>query len=179
MVVMEGGVVETVEIPLTGRVGAGLFAIVNAADLPLVAGYRWNGVRGRHTTYARTSIRRAGKRTTVDMHRLILQGVPRIDHADGDGLNNRRSNLRPATAAENTRNSCLRCTNASGFKGVTWHGQRNKWRAQLERDGKHISLGLYFTPEDAARAYDRAALELFGEFALTNLGLGLLGAGCP
>jgi len=101
------------------------------------------------------------------LHRVIMaadDGV-KVDHRDRDGLNNRRSNLRIATLSQNNANS-FRPANRAGFRGVVAVGK--KWRAQIRRDGARVYLGLYETPEDAARTYDRAAREAHGEFATLN-----------
>ena len=150
----------------------GYEAIIDAADIHLVAGMRWHarvdrradgsikGIYAGHTHY-----RSGMTQKTVMMHQLIAGlGDVLVDHADGNGLNNRRSNLSPATVAENNRNAARRVDNTSGFKGVTWHSQRNKWRAQITAGGKQRSLGLFATPEEAAFAYAKASEQLHGEF---------------
>lgn len=101
------------------------------------------------------------------MHRVLL-GVGNeefVDHADGDGLNNRRYNIRIATPLENNRNIGPSKLNKSGFKGVSWYGQSGKWRAIISLNGKRISLGLHETKESAHAAYVEAAKKYHGEFA--------------
>lgn len=114
-------------------------------------------------------------------HRLIRPDVPTsldVDHIDGDGLNNHRSNLRPATRSQNLHNSRKHVKSASRFKGVTPDGHGyGGWRALIMVDYRRISLGTFRSEVDAARAYDAAALEYCGEFAATNASLGLLS--CP
>jgi hypothetical protein len=88
-----------------------------------------------------------------------------IDHIDGDSTNNRFSNLRLATEAENGKNKRIYCNNSSGYKGVSYHKQARKWRADIRVDQKLIHLGLFHTPELAHMAYCKAAAELHGEFA--------------
>jgi hypothetical protein len=95
----------------------------------------------------------------------------RVDHRDGDGLNCRRQNLRHVTNSLNQANK-HHVWSASKFKGVTKRATR--WRAYITVDGKFRSLGSHATAEEAARAYDKAAREAFGEFACTNEDLGLL-----
>lgn len=149
-------------VPLTN----GGFALVDAADADLVRDHNWWQIRG----YARTNV--SGKH--ILMHRLILgEGRPKhfVDHEDGDGLNNRRYNLRWATSTENMRNRRANTRGTSRFKGVYLDG--HSWRAAIVVRRKKLSLGAFTKERDAARAYDRAAREHFGEFAKTNEDLGL------
>jgi hypothetical protein len=88
-----------------------------------------------------------------------------IDHIDGDSTNNRIENLRPATQSQNVANSALSSKNTSGFKGVTYLKGSGKWKAQLMKDMKHISLGSYATKEEAYEAYKIGAKKYFGDFA--------------
>jgi len=90
----------------------------------------------------------------------------RVDHINGNGLDNRRSNLRIATSQQNNRNRKICNLNTSGFKGVRL--DRNKWRADIRIDGKRKNLGRFVNPEAAAAAYDEAARKYFGEFATLN-----------
>ena len=112
--------------------------------------------------YAYTSIR-------IPMHRMIL-GVEEneVDHRDSISLNNVRSNLRPATTAQNQWNRGKPSDNTSGFKGVSWFAPSNKWVARVQANGKRYHIGYFDDPVEAARAYDRRARELHGEFARTN-----------
>jgi len=102
------------------------------------------------------------------MHRLILNAPPdlKVDHINGNGLDNRKENLRLATTPQNVRNARLSLRNSSGFKGVK--RKRQKWQASIVFNGKTIRLGVFDAREDAARAYDIAALLLHGEFARVN-----------
>lgn len=91
-----------------------------------------------------------------------------VDHINHDKSDNRRINLRICTAHENTMNCSTPTNNTSGYKGVCWHGQHNLWRAYIRLSYRQISLGLYANKEDAARAYNRAAIEHYGEYACLN-----------
>ena len=151
----------TIAIELSSELYPGRVALVDDADLALVEKHAWSA---HHTGYAQTQIN--GKFTL--MHRLILPDIPRIDHVNGVRVDNRRSNLRPATASQNAMNRSKSPGTSSRFKGVVWKSQPGKWMAYIYVDGKQRYLG-YFTDEtDAATAYDRAAVEVFGEFAKTN-----------
>lgn len=91
-----------------------------------------------------------------------------VDHEDRNYLNNQRSNLRLATKSQNQANSNLRIDSTSGYKGVTWHVRIMRWQAKIQVRKTRIFLGYFKTPEEAARAYDKAAKRYFGEFANLN-----------
>lgn len=162
----------TLLIPLT----KGYFAIIDEADSPVISSCKWQ-VRAddKHSTaYAMTSTRRADRTlTTIAMHLVLwrLWGLPpceQLDHENRNGLDNRRLNLRPATKAENMSNVGPFRNNSSGFKGVSWCSDVEKWQADITARGSRLVLGRFETPEAAARAYDEAARRLHGEFAYQN-----------
>lgn len=110
---------------------------------------------------------------SVPLHRIIAKRMgldlsEHIDHINGNELDNRRENLRSATNAENLMNQKLCSNNTSGFKGVIWRKDRNKWQAKIMVHGKTQHLGYSNCKIEAAKAYDNAARELFGEFARLN-----------
>lgn len=139
-------------------------ALVDDSDAAMVlasgAPHWWLSSDG----YACTGQHRRG--THVWMHRLILglgRGGPDVDHINGDRLDNRRANLRPASRTQNNANARPR-GGSSRFKGVTWDRSKGKWMARVS--GTFIG---YFRDEDeAASAYDARAVEVFGPFGLTN-----------
>lgn len=143
----------------------GQSALVDAEDYPALACFNWCASFSRGKWYAKRAERGPdGRQYTIRMHRAIL-GVPpgtEVDHINGDGLDNRRENLRPATRAENIRNTKRRSRNTSGFKGV--YRLEGRWAASVARK----YLGLYDSPEEAARAYDTQARMAFGPFAALN-----------
>ena len=98
----------------------------------------------------------------------MLTDWPRVDHVDGNGLNNQRSNLRPTTQAQNLANQLKRLGVTSKFKGVCWRDRPSPWRATITVDGRQRGLGSFADEEQAARAYDAAALDLFGDRARLN-----------
>lgn len=134
---------------------------VDAVDYPLVKPYRWGALRRQHTTHIWTA--RLGDHTY--MHTL-LTGFTKTDHWDTDGTNNRRGNLRECTQQENGRNCGPKKNNKSGYKGVSFY--KGKYHADISTGEARFRLGHFMCPEDAARAYDKAAKEHFGEFAWLN-----------
>jgi len=85
-----------------------------------------------------------------------------------DRLDNRKANLRFASSAENARNSSGPRSSTSRYKGVSWYTDYGKWRAAIGHNGRFRHIGYFSSEEDAARAYDEKARELFGDFAATN-----------
>lgn len=149
-------------VPLT----KGYEAIINAADVPLVKEYNWSAcVRSRSVYAVRTDNTGLTPRKVL-LHRLLMsepQGLE-IDHRDGNGLNNRRKNLRSATHSENTYNRRVNKNNTSGLKGVYWYKRAQKWMARIGVNGNREYLGLFETPEEAHAAYCAASRKLHGEF---------------
>jgi hypothetical protein len=150
-------------IPLT----QGYEAVIDAADVPLVDGRNWSAAVQRN---ARGQVRTVyafhkAKSACTMLHRAII-GAPDgafVDHINGNGLDNRRSNLRLADKVQNGANSGIRVNNTSGFKGVNRHG--DLWRAKINVLGKTHHLGLFPTAEQAAAAYAAASLKFHGDFA--------------
>lgn len=103
----------------------------------------------------------------IRMHQLIT-GFKNVDHKDGNGLNNQKSNLRKATIAQNTYNQRKRSGTYSRYKGVSKMGNTKKWRAYIVKNYKQYHLGLFEDEIDAAKEYNKKAKEFFGEFACLN-----------
>ena len=155
------------EIPLT----QGTFAIVDDEDYEWLNKYKWFLSISCSSAYATRSARREeGRQHTIFMHREILQcdrGFV-IDHKNGNHLDNRRSNLRVATRSQNAANAKKRRTGSSRYKGVAWYKPRKQWISQITRKGLSSVIGFFDDEIDAAKAYDAAALEEYGEFARPN-----------
>lgn len=162
----------TAAIPLTrGRV-----TVIDAQDADLGAVLWYAHPSGCGNFYAARQVPNGNGQRFVCLHRVILARAlgrslrpgEEVDHADGDTLNNRRANLRPASHAQNAHNRRVPVTNSSGYKGVHSHRLSNKWRARIMHNGQPHFLGLFDSPTAAARAYDAAARALFGEYARVN-----------
>lgn len=134
--------------------------------------YKWYASKMNGQYYVVRWDRPNGKRRVLLlMHRVILGITDRnvhVDHKDLDPLNNQLYNIRQATHKENSRNRGITKRSTCGFKGVFWEKCANKWRAQLHIDRKKIHLGLFNDINDAARAYNAAAIKYHGEFARLN-----------
>ena len=103
--------------------------------------------------------------THLLVHRVLIPCDGVIDHINGDGLDNRRKNIRPCSVQENSRNRHGQANNTSGFVGVCWNCASKKWYARICVSGKNINLGLFSDIEDAICARIKAEKKIFGEFA--------------
>lgn len=141
------------------KVSQGYSAVVDNEDYDRLIVYRWYALKTKYKIYAKNE-------NHVLMHRMVLNHESRldIDHKNGNGLDNRKKNLRICTRSQNNYNQKPR--NNRKYKGVRQH--YNKWVARIRYKGREIHLGSYETEELAARAYDVAAKELAGNFAKLN-----------
>ena len=157
-----------IKIPLVGKF-KGKYALVDDCD-DWVLKLRWTGWKDRTgNIYAIVSSRKEGLHSQR-LHRLILglkKGDSEVDHIDGDGLNNLRSNLRLATKSQNGMNMRKR-KGTSKYKGVCWYKPYKKWRTQIMKDYRQMHIGYYISEIDAAKAYDKKAKELFGKYVRLN-----------
>lgn len=147
-------------------------AIVDDEDYLTLSKFKWRAFILRHTTYiVRGEWSKSERRSiTIYMHRQILGLLPEqfVDHINGIGWDNRRSNLRICTRSENQRNMKLYSDSRTKFKGVDFHKKAKKFRARIVIEGKQKHLGLFDTPEAAHAVYCTAAIENFGQFARFN-----------
>lgn len=155
----------------------GKVAIVDSEDFELLSREKWFANRGARnlTWYAVCSAykhRASGRyRTLLKMHRVVL-GISdpkvQIDHVNGDGLDNRKANLRIATHTENQQNRGAYSNNTSGYKGVAFARKCSKWQASISISGKDKFLGYFASAAEAHRAYCSAAAVLRGKFGRTE-----------
>lgn len=150
----------------------GRIATVDDKDFDRVNQFKWHAVKQGRTYYgARTVQLPNGQQENCFLHNFIL-GVKGVDHCNGDGLENRRQNLRPATQMQNLQGHRRKVSGAtSRYRGVSWFTRDEKWAAQIKVNRRAINLGRFAVEEDAARAYDKAAREHFGGFASPNFPL--------
>ena len=149
----------------------GKVAVVDQEDYETVAQFKWYANKSHRTFYARRMVRVLGARKMIAMHAAIMGKPPRpgieIDHRNGNGLDNRRTNLRWSTVAQNKRNR-RKTRGTSVFKGVSWAKPNNMWRAYIHVGNRQQHIGFFHDEQDAAHAYDAAAKLYFGEFARLN-----------
>ena len=157
------------EIKLT----QGYVALVDDADYEWLNQWKWFAAEARNTFYANRNERVNGKQRTVRMHRIVIGLTdPKhiCDHGDGNGLNNQRSNLRSCSHRQNVLNSgCKSSALTSGYKGVSLYAPNGKWLSRIMHNSKSVHLGYFNTEEDAAKAYNKAAVQYHGEFARLNI----------
>ena len=157
----------------------GLYALVDDEDYEALSKYKWSlskGGRSKTKLYAIRSKRSDDPEhypSSILLHRQLM-GFPAslVDHVDGDGLDNRRENLRLANHSENRCNRVSPGFGSTNYRGVYLDKSRKtgkrRWRVEIYKDGKKYRVGRFKTPEDAARAYNEKAKELHGEFATLN-----------
>lgn len=154
------------EIPLT----QGLAALVDDADYEWLSQWKWCVQVSASKLYAA----RHKNRKCIMMHRVIMQAETGqvVDHLNRNGLHNYRENLRITDQSHNVQNADTKTNNTSGYTGVSWSKSRNKWHASIKVNYTNIHLGYYKCVEEAARAYDKRARELFGTCARLNFPVG-------
>jgi hypothetical protein len=155
-------------VQLNGKLAAGRVAVIDDEDFDLVSQFKWHVTFTKSSgPYAASCSKINGAWKTFSMHKLITDW-PLTDHEDGDGLNNQRSNLRPATNGQNGANMKVKAAKSSQYKGVSWRRDRNKWQAAIKIDRRQRNLGFFTDELEAARAYDRAARDAWGPYARVN-----------
>lgn len=149
----------------------GYVSVVDDEDYARISSYKWSVSVGRtRSDGTKEAYALCSSLNHQKMHRFIASppiGMD-VDHINGDGLDNRRCNLRICSRSENLRNQRLQAGKSSVYKGVSAHSRAGYWTAQIKVRGKKIHLGVFKSETDAARAYDAAAMREFGEFAKTN-----------
>ena len=158
---------------MTIQLSRGLFATVNAEDFDRLSRHKWSALKsGSGPIYAARKITVSkNNRKVILMHRVIANAMQgqKVDHRNGNGLDNRRDNLRICTDQENMQGfKTARKNKTSQYRGVHFRVKSRRWIAQISVDKKVKHLGCFPTEEEAAKAYDEAAARYFGEFAHLN-----------
>ena len=155
------------EIQLT----RGMVAMVDDEDFEYLNEFKWCAAKMDSSIYAIRPTIKNGKKSTISMHRCIISEIDNvfIDHINGNGLNNQRSNLRRCNDQQNQRNRRPNKGTSSDFKGVrVIKSKTKKYTSRIKVSGITIHIGNFYSEIEAAKAYDIKAKELFGEFAWLN-----------
>lgn len=155
-----------------------LFALVDEEDFEFLNQFTWSLIEWQGKQYAKRKQRLSDDKYpeygTISMHSMILKGAIEIDHMNGDGLDNRKENLREVTHKQNLQGQKVQRRSKSGYRGVSYFpnaGQwkrKKPWRARIKVDGNDRTIGYYETPEQAAEAWNKEAFLAWGKYASLN-----------
>ena len=148
----------------------GKFAKIDADDYIWLAQFKWHCHYAGHTYYAVRTQWQGNRSKKIMMHRVVAETPKHLvcDHVNRDGLDNRSSNLRNCTRAQNNLNRGSERGSTSKYKGVYRHKRMDKWVATIKGGGRRRHLGYFADEVEAARTYDAAAREHHGEYAVLN-----------
>jgi hypothetical protein len=140
--------------------------LIDPEDICILEAFKWRVKNTGKHSYVVADL----KRHMILLHRVITNCPDSydVDHINGNGLDNRKCNLRIATRSQNLANTGAHSHNKSGYKGVSFDKSKGKWRAQITKEGRCRNLGRFSDPIEAAKRYDEAAKKLHGEFAYLN-----------
>lgn len=146
--------------------------LVDDEDFEELSKYKWNFYKNKNILYVKRHIKINGVSTSLKMHRSIM-GLKNndkliVDHINHNSLDNRKINLRVCKQSDNCKNKTSHKNSSSKYLGVYFNKNSNKWQSQICTNKKIIYLGIYLIEEDAAKAYNEAALKYHGEFANLN-----------
>jgi hypothetical protein len=147
------------------------FIRIDTDDLNKIKKFNWVIHPKDKKFYISTKMKIKGKQKNIQLHRFIMNIYnPNIfvDHKNGNTFDVRKSNLRFCNQYQNRHNSKIRKDNSSGYKGVYWHKNNNKWCCRIGCNNRKIFLGYFDNKIDAAKTYNKAALKYHGEFARIN-----------
>lgn len=150
---------------------SGQVAMVDNEDYDWISKFSWHLKNSGTVLYARCNVVLDNKHTTMTMHRMVMTAKKGqiVDHIDRNGLNNQKYNLRFATKAQNKMNCISHKNSSSKYKGVHWNKVSKVWQSRIQFEGKKIFLGAFDNEIEAARAYDKKSIEIFGEYSRVNL----------
>ena len=146
----------------------GSHALIDKEDFEKVSKYRWIARQSKERVYVQHLFLKNGKWSVLHLHRIIMR-APKgmdVDHINGNGLDNRKRNLRICTRSQNLMNGKKKRKNK--YKGTSWDKRKKKWEAFIGYNHKKISLGYYKKAKEAGKAYNAGAKKIFGKFARLN-----------
>lgn len=149
------------------------FALIDDEDYDYLMRWKWHALKSKNTFYAVRNIpaQNGQPRTGIGMHRAIMNLNDKdihVDHEDHNGLNNQKYNIRVCTRSQNMSNRRAQKNSSSKYVGVCFRKDNQKWQATVHKNGKQYFIGFFNLEEDAAKAYDRKAKKLKGQFANLN-----------
>jgi hypothetical protein len=153
------------------QLNQGLITLIDDEDYEKFAHLKWQASKHRYTWYVKYRYQHNKEITHISLHRVIMnapKGIE-VDHVDGNGLDNRKKNLRLATHIENHHNQKPQQSCSSQYKGVSLDKHSNKWTARISNNGISHFLGRFQLEEEAALAYNEAAMKYHQEFAYLNI----------
>ena len=160
------------EIKIDSHTYGEVKAIIDDEDFDYVNKLKWHPVKNFNTgtMYFQAHVYKNGKRTSISMHRYIMKTPDGFctDHINHNGFDNRKVNLRTCTTSQNGMNRKVSKNNTTGYKGVTFNKHSKSYKAYIKKDNKEYLIGYYKTADQAAIAYNIAAVKYFGEFARPN-----------
>jgi hypothetical protein len=158
------------QIDISTKTCPNTFALVDDSDYESLNVHKWSAIKTRNTLYAHRKITENGKQTVILMHIVIVGKIENkeVDHRNSNGIDNQRHNFRHCTHSENLMNRGAPENNTSGYKGVNWNTKAEKWLVRIKCGNVRVHLGYFTCLIKGAKAYDRAAKELHGEFARLN-----------
>lgn len=145
--------------------------LVSPQDASFLTEFVWTLVVPKPSVaYAKSMLHRGPENIAGLLHKALLPGIPMVDHANGNGLDDRRHNIRPSNRGQNRINVHRQPKAKSGYRGVHFNssGRGPLWKASIKFNQKDIHLGYFDDPAEAARVRDAKSIELFGEFAALN-----------
>jgi len=167
-------IMKEIQLSKQGKNKGKYVALVDDEDYERVNQFKWQAKIGSKTIYARMRVYLCGKNKNILMHNYIM-GIDglrsnglEVDHIFHNGLDNQKKNLRVCDIAKNRINREKNKNGSSKYKGVFLHSLNGTWRSVVQFNYKKYSLGYFKTEIEAAKAYDKKAKELFGEYATTN-----------
>ncbi len=158
------------EIIITSKKYGSHILLIEDEHKDIYEKYKWYLSKGKNTYYLHCRMQKNNIKYTILFHRVVTSASCDVvvDHKDGNGLNNKKDNLRIATVSENNRNIGTQKNNKSGYKGVIFYSKMDRYRVQIMKDRKKISGGYFDSPIEAAKKYNELAIKHHGEFARLN-----------